>query len=582
MKKILSLVLSIVLLFSVVQLRTFNITVSAADYTEGHYTYTISNGEAAITDVNTSISGDVTIPSILGGYSVTSIGDNAFSFCESITSITIPDSVTSIGNYSFNFCTNIIRVTIPNSVTSIGVSSFRMCEKLKTITIPDSVISIGDYVFQYCYLLTSVTIPDSVISIGRLPFQDCKSLISITVNESNPSYCSVDGVLFDKNKNILICYPSQKSNVSYNVPTSVKYIAEWAFTYCTNLTSVILPNSVTSLGDAAFGACSNISSLTIGTSLKKIGNSAFYNCIHLENIWYVGSEVQKNNILIGASNDNLISANWYYNSGSCFSGELHQLTYHKKINPSCKYEGTIEHWLCDKCHGLFLDANGITAIGESDLVIQKDNNNHIGQTYIDGQKEPTCIELGYTGDTYCEDCGVKIKDGEIIPTTDHKTAEVAAKDATHEADGNIKYYTCFNCSSLFADAEAKTKIKAEDTIITKYGHDYGITYVTDADNHWKACTCGNIIDKDAHNYGEWTVTKEATASEKGSKEKICSICKCKETEEIPVVERTNIETNSPKTGDNSNIVLWVALFFISGSALITLIAVERKRMVVRR
>ena len=81
--------------------------------TSGNYTYTVSNGEATITDCKTSISGYVTIPSTLGGYPVTCIDSYAFAYCTDLTYVTIPSGVTSIGNRAFSGCTSLIRVTIP-------------------------------------------------------------------------------------------------------------------------------------------------------------------------------------------------------------------------------------------------------------------------------------------------------------------------------------------------------------------------------------------------------------------------------------------------------------------------------------
>ncbi len=84
---------------------------AAAAETDGFYTYTVSNGEATITDVDTAISGAVIIPDTLGGYPVTSIGRSAFYGCSSLQSIEIPSGVTSIGNDAFNGCSSLKSVT---------------------------------------------------------------------------------------------------------------------------------------------------------------------------------------------------------------------------------------------------------------------------------------------------------------------------------------------------------------------------------------------------------------------------------------------------------------------------------------
>jgi len=178
-----------------------------------------------------------------------------------------------------------------------------------------------------------------------------------------------------------------------------------------------------------------------------------------------------------------------------------------------------------------------------------------------------------TGDTWCKGCNTKIQDGEPIPAG-HKTTEVPANPATHEAAGNIKYYTCSGCSLLFADAEATTEIKAKDTVVAKGEHSYGEWVNTDAENHWKEYACGNKVETAAHTYGDWSVTKESTTTEKGSKEKTCSVCGHKITEELPLDENTN---GNPQTGDNSNIFLWFALFMISACGIVATTMFTKKK-----
>lgn len=112
-------------------------------------------------------------------YSVTSIGEYAFCWCNVLTSVTIPNSVTSIGDWAFEKCTSLTSITIPNSVTSIGYDAFYYCSALTSITIPNSVTSIGDGAFEACSNLTSVTIGNSVTSIGIWAFAGCYALKTV-------------------------------------------------------------------------------------------------------------------------------------------------------------------------------------------------------------------------------------------------------------------------------------------------------------------------------------------------------------------------------------------------------------------
>ena len=118
MKKKLLLTLMVIML----SLITFG-TISASAETEGIYTYTVSNGEVTITDCDESASGEIVIPDMLGGCSITRIGNYAFFSCKNIVGITIPNSVTNIGGNAFYGCSSLTSITIPDSVTKIGDSA---------------------------------------------------------------------------------------------------------------------------------------------------------------------------------------------------------------------------------------------------------------------------------------------------------------------------------------------------------------------------------------------------------------------------------------------------------------------------
>ena len=249
----------------------------------------------------------VSLTSITIPDSVTTIGDLAFASCQNLTSITIPDSVTSIGNGvlggcfnltsieisdsvtsigkgAFVYCDSLTSITIPASVTTIGEEAFYNCRSLTSITIPARVTSVGDSAFDYCTSLTSIMIPDSVTTISKNAFANCYSLTSINVNSENKYYSSKDGVFFNKDKTTLIQYPSGKTANKYAIPESVTTIEDSAFEYCRNLTSITIPDSVTSIGKQTFYSCKSLISITIPDSITSIGLLAFSFCRSLTSI----------------------------------------------------------------------------------------------------------------------------------------------------------------------------------------------------------------------------------------------------------------------------------------------------------
>ena len=152
------------------------------------------NDQTAIVSGHTdTLSEVITIPATVTKdgvkYTVTSIGNGAFSWCSGMTSVTIPDSVTSIGDRAFSMCYGLTSVDIPDGVTSIGNSAFSECYNLTSVDIPDGVTSIGGGAFYFCLRLTSVTIPGSVTSIGGRAFGNCTELTSVTFAGANlPSF----------------------------------------------------------------------------------------------------------------------------------------------------------------------------------------------------------------------------------------------------------------------------------------------------------------------------------------------------------------------------------------------------------
>ena len=258
------------------------------------------------------------IKRVIIGDSVTSIGNDAFRGCSSLTSVTIPNSVRAIGYGAFSDCSSLTSVTIPNSVTTIGKEVFRDCSSLTSVTIPNSVTTIGEYALSNCSSLTSVTIGNSVTTIGGGAFFDCTSLTSVTIGNSVTtigkdafgvcssltsvtipncvttigndafSYCSSLTSVTIGNSVTTIgkeVFRDCSSLTSVTIPNSVTTIEYSAFNGCSSLTSVTIPNSVTTIGNSAFSGCSSLTSVTIPNSVTAIGDNAFYNTNMTKIIW---------------------------------------------------------------------------------------------------------------------------------------------------------------------------------------------------------------------------------------------------------------------------------------------------------
>ena len=174
------------------------------------------SGTGAMTNYHTALNrspwdGNANIKRVIFSDGVTTVGDYAFYDCDKLTSVTLPNSITYIGTVAFEYCGNLTEIEIPNSVTTISSNALAGCG------------------------FSTIFIPSSVTTIGGAALNGNK-LQSINVAEDNPNYCSVDGVLFDKNKTILIKYPDGKQG------------------------ACVIPSTVTSIG--YLGLASGISSIT--------------------------------------------------------------------------------------------------------------------------------------------------------------------------------------------------------------------------------------------------------------------------------------------------------------------------------
>lgn len=281
------------------------------------------NKYVSVSGYTSDMPSDLSLPSKIkcgsAEYSVKGFENFAFA-ASNLTSIEIPNSITSIEYGTFMGCEKLESVQIPNSVTSIGMFAFSGCKKLTGIYIPKSVTNIEEMVFEGCTSMTAIDVaadntsfksmdgilynkagtlliayPPNKIStelyisastqVDRYALNECKGLAAIRVDAANPYNTSIAGVLYDKNATTLIKYPGGKTNIAFEVPSSVTLIKENGFASADKLQSVKITGNVNDIGSSAFQGCSALKNVEIldGVS-KSIDYYAFNNCSSLESI----------------------------------------------------------------------------------------------------------------------------------------------------------------------------------------------------------------------------------------------------------------------------------------------------------
>lgn len=306
------------------QMESQTSTESEKEYSKyGPFTYEIVNGEVTIVscDADEAV-GEVVIPMEIEGYPVTVLGDESFYYCHEISKLSIPPTVTTIGDYAFGCEYDhdadlaFESIFIPASVSSIGFNAFYECGYLKEIVvsennlyfsndehgvlfnkdktklikypsgkdmvdyiIPEGVELVCDSSFDGS-VINNLFIPSSVSEMVYLSNQ----MKFVTVDSENEYFSNDDsGVLFDKKKTKLICYPAFSNITSYNVPKSVNELEISAFYGAENLESVELANNIRKIDYCTFNGCINLKNITLPEKLRVIGEYAFQGCNSLEN-----------------------------------------------------------------------------------------------------------------------------------------------------------------------------------------------------------------------------------------------------------------------------------------------------------
>lgn len=243
---------------------------------------------------------EVTVPPVLDGKNVVRIGNEAFyggtsGYCrECVKKIVIPKGVTSIGRSAFEGCEKLEEIILPEGIVRMEQSAFAGCGSLKQLELPDSLISIEKDMVSGCGSLKEITIPNGVTDITPRALE-CGGLTAIYVSEENPSYASQDGILYNKDKSILLCCPGGKISGAFAIPENTQEIGDEAFWGCKGLTELTVTENVERIGAWAFNSLP-LTQIEIPGTVKEIGEYAFFNCDKLgkitlgEGIETIGSE----------------------------------------------------------------------------------------------------------------------------------------------------------------------------------------------------------------------------------------------------------------------------------------------------
>lgn len=247
---------------------------------------------------------------------IENIGNYAFACCKKLESVEISNSVKTIGKWAFNQCNSLTNIVISSNVDNIQTHAFDDCKILKSIdvslsnmkytsldgvlfnkdktkliqypsgkvdkeyTIPNGVKILSESCFARSRNLRLINIPACLETIDYDALYNCDDLENIVVDTENEKYSSENGVLFSKDKTVLIQYPTGKTGDKYIIPNGVKIIGDDAFAK-SSLKDIEIPNSVTDINSGAFYGCVNLEQLDIPSSVEKIDDSAFWGCKNL-------------------------------------------------------------------------------------------------------------------------------------------------------------------------------------------------------------------------------------------------------------------------------------------------------------
>jgi hypothetical protein len=501
MKKMISLLLCFVMVLSFIPL--FKFQSSALTFED--FTYEIIS-ESKKTAQITKYSGKATelvIPDTIDGYSIVSIGEQAFYFNKTLVNVTVSEGVTSVDNHAFCYC-----------------------DKLEIINLPKSLTVVEDWAFSYNHNLHKIHFYENVKTFGACVFFDCPNLAEISVSENNNYFTSENDILFNKDKTTLICYPAGKTEPTYYIPESVMSVEQAVFAFCKSIQEVVISSNIDEISLWMFRDCSALESVTIPNSVKEIDLEAFDGCKSLSDIYYSGSESDWSRVSIQSGNDHLNVATIHFSKEADF-----EITTDETI--TLKYEA-------NRKFDFVVSDTSIAKIGN----VSTSSISWGSTVNIVSSAEIIPLKPGLVKVNVVDESGnVLTTSTLLIKEGNHKMKlNKTIKEATCTVNGE-ELYVCEFCGF----EETKT--------IPKNEHNFGEWKIstsptcTQTGLKTATCKCGEtkteIISAKGHSFGEWEVTKQPTVTEKGIETRTCS-CGKTETREIPKLDKPNEEPEPPK------------------------------------
>lgn len=259
------------------------------------------------------------------GENVTIIPNTLFQNCTGLTTINFSNSLTQISQYAFGGCTSLTSIEIPNSATIIESNAFNGCTGLTSVKLSEALTWINNMVFRGCTGLTTFNVPSSVTSFSSTALYGCTGLTEITVAEDNTAFCSVDGVIYTKDKTKLVLYPASREGSEYTILDSVTLINNYAFSGCKYLSTIAIPENVIAIGEGTFANCESVTDFVIPTTVVEVGMNAFTNSgwynnqadglLYLDN-WCLGYKGELSGAIAINEGTRGIAAGSFYNCSS--------------------------------------------------------------------------------------------------------------------------------------------------------------------------------------------------------------------------------------------------------------------------